>query len=187
MTRRRTQPTRPPKAVAAHYARSPQPHRTTMLKMRERILRTIPDATEVVSYGMPAFEIDGEIVAGMLAAKHHVGYYPFSGKTLGGLKRELRSYSTTKSGLHVSVDRPLSAALLRKLIAARRAELVIDDWTSLKLAAPARRALQLAGVHQLRDLATWREADLAALHGMGPNAVKSLRAAMKKQRISFKR
>jgi uncharacterized protein YdhG (YjbR/CyaY superfamily) len=158
-----------------------------MLKMRERILRIIPDATEVVSYSMPAFKIDGEIVAGMLAAKHHVGYYPFSGKTLGSLQRELRSFSTTKSAVHVPVDRPLSVAMLRKLIAARRAEIVVDDWATLGLAAPARRALQSAGVNRLRDLTKLREGDLAALHGMGPNAVKSLRAAMKKQRISFKR
>ena len=178
---------RPPKTVASHYARTPEPHRSTMLVMRERILRIIPDAVEVVSYGMPAFKIDGAIVAGMLAAKHHVGYYPFSGTTLGAMKRELRGFSTTKSGLHVPVDTPLSAALLRKLIAARRAELVTDDWASLKLASPARRALDGAGVHRVADLARWREADIAALHGMGPNALTMLRTAMKKRRISFKR
>lgn len=158
-----------------------------MLKMRERILRIIPDATEVVSYGMPAFKIDGEIVAGILAAKHHVGYYPFSGTTLGGLKRELRSYSTTKSAVHVPVDEPISAALLRKLLNARRAEIVVDDWVTLGLAAPARRALQSAGVNGLRDLTKRREADVGDLHGMGPNTLNLLRAAMKIQGLSFKR
>ncbi|MEY3977806.1 MAG: hypothetical protein RLZZ284_662, partial [Actinomycetota bacterium] len=43
-----------------------------MLVMRERILKIVPEAVEVVSYGMPAFKIDGAIVAGMLAAKNHV-------------------------------------------------------------------------------------------------------------------
>lgn len=177
---------RPPKLVASHYARTPEPHRSTMLVMRERILKIVPEAVEVVSYGMPAFKIDGAIVAGMLAAKNHVTYCPFSGTTLGTLKRDLSAFSATKSALHVPFDKPLSMALLRKLIAARRAELVTDDWVPLGLAAPARRALQSAGVHHLRDLATWHWAEVAALHGMGPNALKALRAAMKAKGLSFK-
>lgn len=42
-----------------------------MLAMRERILEIVPDAQEVLSYGMPAFKVDGVIVAGMLANRHH--------------------------------------------------------------------------------------------------------------------
>ena len=45
-----------------------------MLEMRKRILEIVPQAEEVVSYGMPAFKIDGKIFAGLLANKKHVGY-----------------------------------------------------------------------------------------------------------------
>jgi uncharacterized protein YdhG (YjbR/CyaY superfamily) len=171
----------------AIYRRSPEPQRTTMLLMRERILKIIPDATEVVSYGMPAFKIDGTIVAGMLANNKHVGYYPFSGSTLGRLQPELQKYSKTKSALHVPIDKPLSVALLRKLIATRRSEIDTDEWRHLGIAAPARRALDGAGLRRLRDLTKWREAEIAALHGMGPNAISTLRDALKKKRLAFKR
>jgi hypothetical protein len=54
-----------------------------------------------------------------------------------------------------------------------------------KLAAPARRALASAGYTDLEQLATAREKDIAALHGMGPNALKTLRQALQDQGWSF--
>ena len=53
-----------------------------MLELRDRILEIVPNAVEVVSYGMPAFKVEDRIVAGLLANKNHVGYYPFSGSIL---------------------------------------------------------------------------------------------------------
>jgi uncharacterized protein YdhG (YjbR/CyaY superfamily) len=50
-----------------------------MLEMRRRILRIVPNAEEVLSYGIATFKVNGTIVGGLLAAKHHVGFYPFSG------------------------------------------------------------------------------------------------------------
>lgn len=56
-----------------------------------------------------------------------------------------------------------------------------------KLAAPARRALHSIGVATLDDLAKHSETEIAALHGMGPNAMKSLRAAMSEAALRFKK
>ena len=178
--------TRTKSPAQAIYLRSPEPQRSTMLVMRERILKIIPDATEVVSYGMPAFKLDGSIVAGLLANKRHVGYYPFSGSTLSRLRIELKKYSKTKSALHVPIDKPLSTELLRKLIATRRSEIEFDEWRRLGIAAPARRALEGAGLRSLRDLTKCRQAEVAALHGMGPNAISILCVALKKKRLAFK-
>lgn len=108
-----------PSVVAKHYQSAPSPQRETMLEMRKRILEIVPRAEEVVSYGMPAFEVDGKIVAGLLANKKHVGYYPFSGSILYLFPDELAKFSTTKSALHVPMDKPLTKALLNKLINAR--------------------------------------------------------------------
>ncbi len=90
-----------------------------MLEMRNRILEVIPDAEEVVSYGMPAFKLDGRVLAGLLANKKHVGYYPFSGSILHLFPEELAKFSTTKSAIHVPVDKPLAKGLIKKLIRAR--------------------------------------------------------------------
>ena len=87
--------------------------------MRKRILEIIPNAEEVVSYGMPAFKLNGTIVAGILANKKHVGYYPFSGGILHLFPEELAKFSTTKSAIHVPIDKPLSKMLMGKLIKAR--------------------------------------------------------------------
>ncbi|RYY97944.1 MAG: DNA-binding protein [Alphaproteobacteria bacterium] len=54
-----------------------------------------------------------------------------------------------------------------------------------KLAAPARRALARAGVTNLSDLATMTEADVVALHGMGPSAMTTIKAAMKAKKLAF--
>jgi uncharacterized protein YdhG (YjbR/CyaY superfamily) len=77
-----------------------------MLAMRKTILSIIPEAEEVVSYGMPAFKVNGKVVAGILHAKNHVGYYPFSGSIVKLFSQELKNYSTTKSAIHVPVDKP---------------------------------------------------------------------------------
>jgi uncharacterized protein YdhG (YjbR/CyaY superfamily) len=112
-----------PKAVKALYDAAPPAHRRTMIEMRSRILAIVPKADEVVSYGMPAFKVDGNIVAGIMAAKHHVGYYPFSGSVLHLFPQELAKYTTTKSALHVPIDQPLSKSLLAKLIKKRIAQI----------------------------------------------------------------
>ena len=112
-----------PSVVAKHYQRAPSPQRDTMLEMRKRILEIVPRAEEVVSYGMPAFKVDGKIVAGLLSNKKHVGYYPFSGSILHLFPDELAKFSTTKSALHVPVDKPLTKTLLSKLIKARLAQI----------------------------------------------------------------
>jgi uncharacterized protein YdhG (YjbR/CyaY superfamily) len=90
-----------------------------MVEMRQRILVILPDAEEIVSYGMPAFRVNGVIACGMKGAKNHVGYYPFSGSILPLFAEELQKFSSTKSALHVPIDKPLSRSLLKKLIHAR--------------------------------------------------------------------
>ena len=84
-----------------------------------RILEIVPDAVEVISYGMPAFKVNDTIVAGLLANKKHVGYYPFSGSILKLFPEELAAFSKTISAVHVPIDKPLSKTLMRKLIKAR--------------------------------------------------------------------
>lgn len=62
------------------------------------------------------------MVAGFLATAKGCSYYPFSGSTLGALSAELAKYEQTTSALHFDPERPLSAALVKKLVRARLAE-----------------------------------------------------------------
>jgi uncharacterized protein YdhG (YjbR/CyaY superfamily) len=97
-----------------------EPKRSTLEALRRTILEIVPDAEQVISYKVPAFRVEGRIVAGFAAFKDHLSYLPFSGSVLPELASELEGYTMTKSALHFPVDRPLPKALVRKLIAARR-------------------------------------------------------------------
>jgi hypothetical protein len=54
------------------------------------------------------------------------------------------------------------------------------------LSAPALRGLHGAGIQSLSQLSRWSEAEIAALHGVGPNAIARLKAAMKSRGLSFR-
>ncbi len=99
-----------------------EPKRTTLEALRRTILEVVPDAEQVISYKVPAFRVEGRIVAGFAAFKDHLSYLPFSGSVLPALASEFEGYTMTKSALHFPVDRPLPKTLVRKLIAARRSE-----------------------------------------------------------------
>jgi len=108
--------------VDAYLRDVEEPKRSTLETLRRSILEIVPHAEQVISYGVPAFRVDGKIVAGLAAFKDHLSYLPFSGSVLGQLADELDGYTMTKSSLHFPVDRPLPKVLVRKLIAARLAD-----------------------------------------------------------------
>ena len=98
-----------------------EPKRGTLEALRRTILEIVPDAEQIISYKVPAFRVEGRIVAGFAAFEDHLSYLPFSGSVLPQLARELEGYTMTKSALHFRIDRPLPEALVRKPIAARLA------------------------------------------------------------------
>ena len=189
-----------PEDVRQHYLAAPLPQRETMLEMRKRILQIIPKAEEVVSYGMPAFKVNGNIVAGLMSHQKHVGYYPFSGSMLHLFKDELKSFKKTKSALHVPVNKPLSKSLLTKLIKARISQCQLKQgkvdlskyekldgyWRKLGIAAPARRGLIDNKLIKLTDIRKWSELEFMKIHAMGPNAARIIKREMKKKGIKFK-
>ena len=99
-----------------------EPKRSVLEALRRTILEVIPEAEQVISYNVPAFSVDGKIVAGFAAFKNHLSYLPFSGSVLGQLADELGGYTMTKSSLHFPVDHPLPKPLVKKLIALRLAD-----------------------------------------------------------------
>ena len=106
--------------VDAYLARLEEPKRTTLEALRRSILAVAPDADEGISYGMPAFRVDGKVVAGFAAFKNHLAYLPHSGEVLTVLGDRLTEYECTKSSLHFPVDEPLPDDLVRSLVAAKR-------------------------------------------------------------------
>mgnify|MGYP006277497323 FL=1 len=192
-----------PKAIPADvkrkYSAAPPAHRKVMQDIRRSILEIVPQAEEVVSYGMPAFKYQGNIVAGILNNKDYVGYYPFSGSVLSVLKNDLGKYSQTKSALHIPIDKGISKSLLKKLIQVRISQCPVKsgkvdlskyekldrNWRELGLAAPARRGLVDAKILKLADLKKITESDFLKIHAIGPSAKNIIKSEMKKKKISF--
>jgi uncharacterized protein YdhG (YjbR/CyaY superfamily) len=110
------------KDVDNYLAGLDEPKRGTLEALRRSILEVVPEADQVISYRVPAFRVNGKIVAGFAAFKNHLSYLPFSGSVLPQLADQLSGYEMTKSSLHFPVDRPLPVALVKRLIALRRAE-----------------------------------------------------------------
>ena len=96
-----------------------EPKRATLQALRQTIRDLLPDAEEVISYGMPAFRRNGKVIAGFAAFKNHLAYLPHSGSVLKELGDDLAGYTSTEGSLHFAIDKSLPKALVKKLIAAR--------------------------------------------------------------------
>jgi uncharacterized protein YdhG (YjbR/CyaY superfamily) len=96
--------------------------RAALEELRRTILEIVPEAEQVISYKVPAFKLDGEIVAGFAAFKSHLSYLPFSGSVLPRMGSDLKGYEMTKSSLHFTVEQPLPKTVVARLIALRRGD-----------------------------------------------------------------
>ena len=96
-----------------------EPKRTTLVRLRQTILDILPEAEQGISYGLPAFKVRGKTIAGFAAFKNHLSYLPHSGSVFPKIENELKGYSTSSGALRFSIDQPLPAPLVEKLIAVR--------------------------------------------------------------------
>jgi uncharacterized protein YdhG (YjbR/CyaY superfamily) len=112
-----------PQEIDAYLASLDEPKRSTLEDLRRLILDVVPDAEQCISYGMPAFKVNGKTVAGFAAFKGHLSYLPHSGSVLPELADDLAGYTSTKGSLHFPVDKPLPSALVSKLVRIRMREL----------------------------------------------------------------
>jgi len=108
-----------PKSVASYYKKQKSPHKELLLEMRRRILEVAPGAEEIMKYSMPTFVLDGIAVAGLMANKNHIGYYPYSGSVISLFPELAQKYRTTKGALHIPLEKPLLKSEVKKLVQAR--------------------------------------------------------------------
>src|SRR5260370_42549525 len=96
--------------------------RAALEKLRRTIQATAPKAEECISYGLPAFRLDGRPLVAFGGAANHCAFYPMSSKTVRDHKDDLKDYETSKGTIRFHADKPLPVALVRKLVKARIAE-----------------------------------------------------------------
>jgi uncharacterized protein YdhG (YjbR/CyaY superfamily) len=96
-----------------------EPKRGTLALLRQRILDVLPEAEQGISYGVPAFKVQGKTIAGFAAFKNHLSYLPHSGSVFPKLADELKGYPTSTGALHFDIDCALPAPLVEKLVEVR--------------------------------------------------------------------
>ena len=107
--------------VDAYIARCPAELRSTLETLRKLIRSTAPGATEVISYSIPGYGYPGYDFQGMFAwfglQSNHIGLY-LRPPTIENHRAELEGYETTKSSVHLPLDREIPKELVRKLVRA---------------------------------------------------------------------
>jgi uncharacterized protein YdhG (YjbR/CyaY superfamily) len=105
--------------IDEYLDRLDEPKRSTLSQLRRDILAAVPDADQCISYGVPGFKVAGKTIAGFTAFKNHLSYLPHSGSVFPELAAELAGYEKSSGALRFSIDQPLPAHLVEKLIAVR--------------------------------------------------------------------
>ena len=108
----------PAKTVDEYIDSAPEPGRAALKKMRATIRSVLPrEATEVISYKMPAFK-HGKVLVWYAAFKDHCSLFP-TAAAMEACKEELAGYTTSKGTVRFEIDKALPIALIKRLVKVR--------------------------------------------------------------------
>lgn len=114
---RATSKTKGPATIDEYLASLPADQRDALQKLRKTIRAAAPGVEECISYGMPGFRYDGRMLVWFGAAAKHCAFYP--GGVVQAYAKELAAFETSKGTIRFQPDRPLPAALVRKIVKER--------------------------------------------------------------------
>ena len=109
-----------PAGVDAYIARFPPEIQQRLQRVRRLISRLVPTAEESISYGMPAYKLNGPLLY-FAAFPHHIGLYALP-SAQNAFQKELAGYKTGKGSVQFPHDQPLPLALIRAIVLFRRKE-----------------------------------------------------------------
>jgi len=104
--------------VDDYLSRLPEECRSSLERLRKIIRSIIPEATEVISYQVPTFKHKGRMLVSYAGFQKHCSFFPGAGP-IEAHQKELRPFSTSKGTIRFTPERPLPAALVKKLVKTR--------------------------------------------------------------------
>ncbi len=108
------------KTIDAYIKTFPNKTQEILETMRETIRKAAPQAVEAISYQIPTFKLNGNLVH-FAAFKNHIGFYPTSSGTKA-FKRELSQYKGAKGSVQFPIDEPIPYDLVKKIVRFRLKE-----------------------------------------------------------------
>jgi uncharacterized protein YdhG (YjbR/CyaY superfamily) len=112
-----------PKTIDEYLASVNADHRDALEKLRQTIHAAAPKAEECISYGIPAFRLNGRSLVFFGAWANHCSFYPGNSVTLKKFRRSLTGFQIRKGTIRFSPDNPLPRALVKKLVKVRMADI----------------------------------------------------------------
>ena len=103
--------------VDEYMAQLPDDRRAVMEQLRSTIRSAAPDATEVISYNMPAFRLGGRFLVSYEAFKHHYSLFPWNEEMLDELGDEMKPYAVGKGTIRFPADQPIPLDLVTRIVA----------------------------------------------------------------------
>jgi uncharacterized protein YdhG (YjbR/CyaY superfamily) len=103
-----------PATIDDYVAAFPEAIQKVLEKIRATVRKAAPNAEEAISYGMPTFKLEGNLVH-FAAFKNHFGFYPTSSGT-AKFKKELSIYEGSKGAVRFPMGKPIPFALIAKIV-----------------------------------------------------------------------
>lgn len=101
------------------------PQKEELGHIRDIVNKTVPEATETISYGMPAFNYKGRYLIGFYVYKNHMSLFP-TAKPIEAMKRMLGDYKLSKGTIQFTLAKTIPEPTIRNLILYRVDQ--IDDF-----------------------------------------------------------
>jgi uncharacterized protein YdhG (YjbR/CyaY superfamily) len=108
-----------PRTIDEYLRRAKADQRIGLEELRKIVREVAPGVEELISYGIPAFRLNGRSLVFFGAWANHCAFYPGSSTTLKKFRDDLRGFQVTKSTIRFTPDNPIPVALVKKLIKAR--------------------------------------------------------------------
>ena len=103
-----------PQSIDEYIASFPKDIQTILQKIRKTVKKAAPEATEKISYQMPTFYLNGNLVH-FAAFKHHIGFYPTPSGT-AKFQKEIANYKAAKGSIQFPLDEPIPYDLITKIV-----------------------------------------------------------------------